>query len=479
MSIYVFTGPTLPPDEASKVLPAAVYLPPAAQGSVFRAACERPQVIAVIDGLFESVPAVWHKEILWAMQQGIHVYGSASMGALRAAELAPFGMVGVGTIFEAYMSGELEDDDEVAVAHASGERGYASLSVAMVNIRATLSAAEAAGILSEQSRQNLVHVAKKMFYAERSYEALLQQSDGLTSEKERSDLERWLPGGQIDQKREDALAMLREIREFVQTNLALKSVQFAFQNTAAWERLLATEHDVPRQAQQEHSELPSRLIEDLQIADGFDSATRRMAMARFLAVRHSVQEGMEPGADEIAAAAWEFRAARGLESDKAFQDWLAANHLDSDSFLQLMEDEARLRWTQAIAENGIRAHLLDQLRVEGRYVELATRAQAKWKLLSEHGLTNPAPADAGISGDELLRWYFVDCMQRPVPQDIAAAAAEMGFADILQFKRALLREYCFRRLTSSNQHLPRRHIDTEKNERQIRERQVEAAKVVP
>ena len=50
------------------------------------------------------------------MSQGIHVFGSASMGALRA-ELCPFGMVGVGRIFEAYRDGELEDDDEVAVIH--------------------------------------------------------------------------------------------------------------------------------------------------------------------------------------------------------------------------------------------------------------------------------------------------------------------------------------------------------------------------
>ena len=70
--------------------------------------------IGIIDGYFENIPSVWHKEILWAMSQGIHVFGSASMGALRAAELAPFGMEGVGAIFEAYRDGWLEDDDEVA-----------------------------------------------------------------------------------------------------------------------------------------------------------------------------------------------------------------------------------------------------------------------------------------------------------------------------------------------------------------------------
>src|SRR5215470_18896878 len=116
MSVYVFVGPTLPPVEIAAVLD-AVCLPPVAQGDVYRLVGARPRAIGIIDGYFDGVPAVWHKEILWALTQGIHVFGSASMGALRAAELHPFGMQGVGSIFEAYRSGELEDDDEVAVLH--------------------------------------------------------------------------------------------------------------------------------------------------------------------------------------------------------------------------------------------------------------------------------------------------------------------------------------------------------------------------
>jgi hypothetical protein len=71
---------------------------------------------------------------------GIPVYGAASMGALRAAELAQFGMVGVGRIFEAYRDGVLEpfdepfeDDDEVAVLHGPPELGHRAMSEALVN----------------------------------------------------------------------------------------------------------------------------------------------------------------------------------------------------------------------------------------------------------------------------------------------------------------------------------------------------------
>ena len=140
MTVFVFVGPTL----SSAEVGAAgnfVCLPPAAQGDLYRAAQQRPQAIGLIDGYFEGVPSVWHKEILWAMTHGVHVFGSASMGALRAAELAAFGMQGVGVVFEAFHSGELADDDEVAVVHGPAEVGYVRLSEAMVDIRFTLAAA--------------------------------------------------------------------------------------------------------------------------------------------------------------------------------------------------------------------------------------------------------------------------------------------------------------------------------------------------
>src|SRR5204863_3976252 len=110
----------------------AVYLPPAAEGDVYRVALKKPQAIGIIDGYFQSIPAVRHKEILWAMSRGIHVFGSASMGALRAAELAAFGMEGVGLVFKCYHNGILEDDDEVAIAHGPAETGFVATSEAMV-----------------------------------------------------------------------------------------------------------------------------------------------------------------------------------------------------------------------------------------------------------------------------------------------------------------------------------------------------------
>ena len=65
-------------------------------------------MIGLVDGRYEDIAAVWHKEILYAIEQGALVFGAASMGALRAAECADFGMIGVGAVFERYRSGELD-----------------------------------------------------------------------------------------------------------------------------------------------------------------------------------------------------------------------------------------------------------------------------------------------------------------------------------------------------------------------------------
>src|SRR5256885_1265864 len=205
MSAVIFTGPTLSAVDARTVLDAD-YRPPAAKGDVYRAARCRPQLIGIIDGYFERVPAVWHKEILWAMSHGIHVFGAASMGALRAAELAAFGMEGVGWIFESYRDGLIEDDDEVAVAHGPASTGCKPVSEALVNMRRTFAAAVYDGVIAPETAARLLTLARALFYPERSYPAVLARAeeDGLPR-SQLAALRGWLPQGRGNQKRGDAL----------------------------------------------------------------------------------------------------------------------------------------------------------------------------------------------------------------------------------------------------------------------------------
>ena len=236
MIIYIFTGPSLSPMDAREELD-AVYLPPVSEGDVYRVTLERPVAIGIIDGYFENVPSVWHKEILYALSQGIHVIGSASMGALRAAELAPFGMEGVGAVFEAYRDGILEDDDEVAVLHGPSELGFPLLSMAMVNIRRTLSDAFAGGVVSESTRRELEAIAKRLSYRDRSYSLILMHGHKARLPLDDLDaFQSWLPTGSVDQKREDALAMLRLMRQRFGQRSEAKAVRFHFEHTTLWEQ---------------------------------------------------------------------------------------------------------------------------------------------------------------------------------------------------------------------------------------------------
>jgi len=240
LKIVVFAGPTLRAEDR-EALPAATFSGPAACGDVARAAREPFDAIAIIDGYFHQRLSVWHKEILWALAHGLRVYGAASMGALRAAELSDFGMVGVGRVFEWFRDGVLEDDDEVAIVHDSAERGYAARSDAMVNVRATLERAEAAGVVSSGTVARLVALAKSMFFAERSFAALLAAAEaGAIGGDERPALAAWLrdPANPIDQKRLDAMALLRRIREDLVEPRAPEPPGFIFQYTEAWHELM-------------------------------------------------------------------------------------------------------------------------------------------------------------------------------------------------------------------------------------------------
>lgn len=112
-----FVGPSLY-DHFPTPLLGEVWLPPAAQGDVLRAAVAyHPKQIVLIDGTFNQTLSVWVKELVYCLAEGIVCIGASSMGALRAAELDRYGMIGVGKIYERYRDGITEDDSEVILTY--------------------------------------------------------------------------------------------------------------------------------------------------------------------------------------------------------------------------------------------------------------------------------------------------------------------------------------------------------------------------
>jgi hypothetical protein len=439
----VFLGPTLPPEEAAAALD-AVYLPPVQQGDLYRAAVRhRPRAIGIVDGYFQHVPSVWHKEILWAMAEGIHVFGAASMGALRAAELAAFGMRGVGRIFEAYRTGRFEpyadevfeDEDEVAIVHRP-DAGYLALSEAMVNIRSTLAAAAGAGIISAATRDGLVRIAKQLFYPERSWERILGPEARGAPEREVEALRRWLPVGRVDQKRDDAQAMLAAMRDWLAADPPPARVGFVFQRSEMWQRAVAA---IAAADEQDGGEAVEReaLFDELRLAGTYAEA-RRAGVLRWAGLRECQRQGLVEGPEDRRAAEAALRNRFGLSRRRDIDQWLAENGLDDGNRAQLLADEARLRRLDRALGPLATAHVVSHLRATGQYPQLAARARAKSRVL---GRTD---GDSRVDGPTRLRlalWYFEHRLGRQVPDDLDEYTASHGFADTDALFRALWREY--------------------------------------
>jgi hypothetical protein len=214
----VFLGPTLPWAEAREIVPDAVLLPPASMGDVL-AACRayQPHSIGIVDGYFLSRMSVFHKEIVYALSEGVWVLGASSMGALRAAECDDFGMIGVGGIYRDLASGALEDDDEVALNHADEASGFRPLSDPMVTIRATLGAALDEGLLTVDEHDELVGRQKERWFPDRRLSSVRADAISLGFDDQRArTLVRWLVSHVVDPKRADALELLHHVRSLPQ-----------------------------------------------------------------------------------------------------------------------------------------------------------------------------------------------------------------------------------------------------------------------
>ena len=200
----VFAGPSCPPS-MRRQYSSLSWRDPVVAGDMLRLLSDPPKCVVIIDGLFDQRPAVRHKEILLLLSQGVHVLGGASMGALRAAELSAFGMVGVGQIYRAYSDGRLTGDDEVALLHGPGEFDWTPLTVPLVNVRATLVAATRARVLPVGAARRMLQVSAAIFYQHRTWEGLTSAwiDDGRLAPPPNAFLQ-WLTAGVVDIKRLDA-----------------------------------------------------------------------------------------------------------------------------------------------------------------------------------------------------------------------------------------------------------------------------------
>ncbi|PBC84323.1 MULTISPECIES: TfuA-like protein [unclassified Streptomyces] len=179
MAVHVFVGPSCPEPLVRQSHPGFVLHGPVKHGDLFSAALAEGDVVVIVDGIYHHRLALRHKEILDVLARGIAVIGAASIGALRAAELDGFGMIGVGRVHRWYRTGVFEGDDAVSVAHS--ETGSpAGLNIPLVNLHTAMLAGCDAGVLGRDSAHRLMARLESEYYPLRTPErvrSLIRQCD--------------------------------------------------------------------------------------------------------------------------------------------------------------------------------------------------------------------------------------------------------------------------------------------------------------
>ncbi len=443
--IVIFLGPSLPIAEAREILD-AVYLPPAKQSDLLSAVTTySPDIIGLIDGVFLSLPSVWHKEILYALEQGVAVYGASSMGALRAAETEAFGMIGVGEIYQMYARGELLDDDEVVMVHGPEDTEYRRLSEPMVNVRATFHRAKNEGIINKNLCEQLTAIAKSIYFPERTFSAIFRKAAtaGILPDILEK-MAHFAKENYVDIKRQDAISLLETLRDLPES-LPQSQPNFSLVRNQFFSNLYHRDRTVLRN----NTTVPLGDIAGyaaLHLPD-FDETNLHASNRALVQILAEIL-GVEVSQGEVDKESKRFRSQHNLTEETALTDWLAENDLTPGEFNQLMYEMARCRqlqnWllTRKASEKNTKI-LLDELRLQNRYKECADAVAERERIIREHypNFIEENYDDLTISHLAIEHERFTGCRVRLYDYWIK----EAGFLDFELLKLELLRSHLARK----------------------------------
>lgn len=446
--IVVFLGPSMALEEAKSILDAH-YLPPARHGDLLSAVhTYRPRVIALVDGEFSQALSVWHKEILYALEEGIQVYGAASMGALRAAETEPFGMVGIGEIFTMFRDEILLDDDEVALQYSPASDGYRNLSMPMVNIRATLEHAFEEGRIKLRELEFTVKLAKSMFFRNRAVHTIRQKMlESSIDEASVDSVCKSLENHYVDLKREDTRELLQTLVNIPAENPKQRcwSLNKSAQFRTTVNQDLRTRHSGVDVSQSQISRCTALHDPDFN-EHNFNARNRMLA----LLLAEILNVSVDPA--EIDAESERFRTREHLLEQEEFDSWLDRNDLVDQSFSNLMQEISICRklhrWLTANESDAFSTQaLLNEYRLRGLYPAKAARAASLSHLADtihpDVGCDDESDSFLDLVADHL---EFTDWA---LEADCKEWALEAGFTNLALLKKELQRARRARRRVAS------------------------------
>lgn len=169
LKIKIYSKLSLDEATIKKHIPNAIVAKPVKKDDLYQDIKNGIHIIGIIDGEFLQNFSVSPTEIRDALRCGLSVYGSSSMGAMRAAELHQFGMIGHGKIFEHIIGDPYFRDDKLGqvfydeLVHASIPYMDLYLSVEALVEKKLIKAAEAAQIIK---------IYERLHFSERNFQAL-------------------------------------------------------------------------------------------------------------------------------------------------------------------------------------------------------------------------------------------------------------------------------------------------------------------
>ena len=172
MRIKCYSGLTLNEAELHARLPGAELAAPIARGELLRDIRKQCNVVLIVDGKFHHSMSVSPSDILDALRAGIRVYGSSSMGALRACELESYGMIGHGKVFELVKSHRAFEDDFLGQVFAPDNPTGAHL--AFIDVYFNCETLHRKGEMSTEAFRTVTRLYAGLHYSERTPAALLR-----------------------------------------------------------------------------------------------------------------------------------------------------------------------------------------------------------------------------------------------------------------------------------------------------------------
>jgi ribosomal protein S12 methylthiotransferase accessory factor len=193
----VFVGPSMPHEEARRIFADAEYRAPIRRGELD--AVPNDAVVGVIDGYFEPALAIAPAEVERAIERGVFILGSSSIGAVLASRVPK--MRGVGLVYELYRDALADSEIQCVFDPETFRRTTCTL----VSIRVGVDKLVRTGTIDGELGARVLKAANELTHANRSYEEVVRRA-GLSDRPDSKDLIRMLAS--INVEREDAQLLL-------------------------------------------------------------------------------------------------------------------------------------------------------------------------------------------------------------------------------------------------------------------------------